>query len=283
MSLASHFTDPTTLGQVRAAVLTQPSLFDEEGLELEHEVAAAARRLFAKKWEITGKIATKNEAKAAAVVLCLQAGMSRRQIRERVSVHHYTIDAIEAAAEIGGNLEPVATRLRANMARLVMQATEEARGALDCNVRNLESAAWLKAVATVLGVSADKHQLLTGAPTEILEHRSAPGRGELEAWLQSAGLQVVHPVSASDVDSAVPHGNPNESAVSIPETTPIPTPYSHQLLSGPTGPEAALEPDSAAIEPEPEPARPAPASTAGAGPRETPGGGLACAAPPAEA
>lgn len=235
--MSDHLTDDA-LARVHEAATAQPSLFPQE-LGIDHGVVTAARRLFRSKSEPkhTGAISTRDEQRATAVLLCLQAGMSRRQIRQKLGVHHYTIDAIEGAAETGGRLEPLNKRIRDALGRLVLDATQEARVALVDGSRDVDGAAWLKSVATALGIATDKMQLLMGAPTEILEHRSGPGRADLEAWLSSAGLQVVSPAAAVDVES--PADAPNQLDCNAPSAVHTSTPTAGCLdpaQSGPIGP-----------------------------------------------
>jgi len=224
---------------VAEAATPQPALFsnDELGGELELSVVAAARQLCSP--EVTGKISTADMAKASAVLMCLQAGMSRREIRRRVGVHHYTIDRIEEAAEKGGKLEPLNTRIRAALGRLVLDATHQTRETLNGDGRQMEDAAWLKAAATALGIATDKHQLLTGAPTEIIEQRSGPGRGDLEAWLAQSGLQVVAPAEAVDVQSPETERKPLQINAQSELTTGLHTEATPIPASGPGQPGAS--------------------------------------------
>lgn len=244
------------IDRVMQLVGEQPELFpigQELGLEL--GIVQAATALCSKFGAdaYSGKISTADERKCAAVLLGLQAGIPKRQIREKVGVHMYTIDAVESAAMRGGKLEPLNIRVRDELSRLVLDAAAESRSALQSDNKDMESSAWLKGVATMLGISFDKNQLSIGAPTEIFEQRSGPGREAVAAWLESQGVVSVLPMGAVDVSS--PESTPKSLVVNGPEnlTTQVHTP----------------EPlDSLPQVPDLEPADPAPA------PAEHPGGGV---------
>lgn len=220
----------------------QPELFpigQELGLEL--GVVQAATALCSKFGGemYTGKISTADERKCAAVLLGLQAGIPKRQIREKVGVHMYTIDAVESAAVRGGRLEPLNIRVRDELHRLVLDAAAESRSALQSNAKDMEASAWLKGVGTMLGISFDKNQLSIGAPTEIFEQRSGPGREAVAAWLESQGVVSVLPVGAVDVSSPEVDAKSLVINGSVDLTTQVPTSEALDSLPQVLAPDAA--------------------------------------------
>lgn len=147
-----------------------------------------------------GSRATLDQERCAVALSLLGAGVSRRQIAERLGMSRNTLDAIEHLGERGGQLEPLKERVARELARLVGDAASEIRDTIHAGRRTVDAAAWLKAAATALGIGNQVHALATGSATEIVEHRVGPSREEQERWMRSV-VDLVPVVS--DVQSGV--------------------------------------------------------------------------------
>lgn len=170
--------------QIAVAVASQPELFgaDEDGSPMVEPGIVAAAREFSTSPVHTGRTVTKDEARCAAAWALLASGVSRRTIARRLRMGRHTLDAIEAEFERGGKLAPLKERVSRQLALLVSDAAEQTRESLESGVRDAEGAAWLKAVATALGIGFDKHALATGGPTEIVEQRGPDPRQAVRNW-----------------------------------------------------------------------------------------------------
>lgn len=118
---------------------------------------------------------------------------SDRQIAEAVGCDVRSIPLMLEAAEKSGRIPALKDRL----ARLTGQNAERSQIALAQLLNrasdgrgDLDMAAMIKAVATAGGIATQNVQLLTGGPTEILEHRVGAGREEIEAWARSLAVPV---------------------------------------------------------------------------------------------
>jgi hypothetical protein len=63
-------------------------------------------------------------------------------------------------------------------------------------------AAMIRSVATANGIAVEKVQLLTGAPTEIIEQRAGTGRDEIEAFVRSVAVEIesrVTPIESKSI------------------------------------------------------------------------------------
>lgn len=172
--------------EIAGLVATQPSLFAPEGSDgplVEPGVVAAARAFSASgSPKHTGRTATRDEERCVAAFALLASGVSRRKIAKRLTMGRHTLDAIEAEFERGGKLAPLKERVRRQLELLVSDAAAETRDALAADSKDVESAAWLKATATALGIGFDKHALATGGPTEIVEQRGPDPRAAVASW-----------------------------------------------------------------------------------------------------
>ena len=175
--------DPALVAQV---VKSQPELFATDGLEpdvVEPGVIQAARD-FSRAPKHTGKTATADEARCVAAFAMLSAGVSRRKIATRLSMSRHTLAGIERAFEEGGKLAPLKGRIERELQLLLAEATDALRDAIESDKRDIEAAAWVKALATALGISFDKHALATGGATQIVEHKGPDVWAGLAEWWQ---------------------------------------------------------------------------------------------------
>ncbi|MDI3512757.1 MAG: hypothetical protein PWQ61_3524, partial [Betaproteobacteria bacterium] len=195
--------DPASVAEV---VTMQPELFavgPREPALVEPGVVQAARDM-ASAPKHTGKIATRDEQRCVAAYAMLCAGVPRRQIARQLSMGRHTLNAIEAEYERGGKLAPLKDRVQRQLAVMVAEAAEEVSDTIGRGARDGEAAAWLKSVATALGIGYDKHALSTGGPTEIVEHKGPPAHQAVTEWwarvMPAVDVEVV-PDSVTDSDS----------------------------------------------------------------------------------
>ena len=137
----------------------------------------------------------------------------------------------ERLAEIvGDNAEQSALALRALLDRAIT------------GTESIELAGMIKAVATSLGITTEKLQLLTGAATERIEVNIGAGRDEVEAWARANAIPIEATTRAVDTVSA---GN-----LPLPVETPQLAPMRHEPDTG-SAPELAAV--ASRIEPRPVP------------------------------
>lgn len=105
---------------------------------------------------------------------------------------------------------------------------------------SLELSAMLKAIGQVNAFQVDKHQLLTGAATEILEVRMGAGQEERLAWAKAHSI----PLEPVDSDSTGTSPEPQQTAMLSPAR-----PTDDTLTAAPTGQPAVADPVAAAAKP----------------------------------
>lgn len=130
-------------------------------------------------------------------------GASDREIESACGVTRRSIPLILADLEKTGRVTPLKERLSKLVGDNAEQSAIALRILLDKAQQGQESmelSGMIKAVATSLGITVEKLQLLTGAATEIVETRVAAGRDEIEAWAKQFAIPVE--VVASPVDTA---------------------------------------------------------------------------------
>ena len=131
-------------------------------------------------------------------------GFSDRAIERECGVDHRTIPhRIDWCVQTN--------RIPAQKERLLQRVGEVAEKSgiiLNCLLNrahegecSTDLASMIKAVATSLGITVEKVQLLTGSPTEILETRAGAGREEIEAWWREHAVQIEATVTPTS-DSA---------------------------------------------------------------------------------
>jgi hypothetical protein len=177
----------------------------------------------AKEFVHTGARASLDQERCAVALALLGAGVSRRKVAERLGMSRNTLDAVEQLGERGGRLEPLKERVSRELSRLVSDAATEIRDTIHSGSRSIESAAWVKSVATALGIGFDKHALSTGGATEIIEHRIGPSRDEQERFLSGAvEVEVVTPDVESGGNCGFPVGLGQFMVVGSGSDTPVP-------------------------------------------------------------
>jgi hypothetical protein len=192
-----------------AELTSAPAFFDERG-EPTPSLKTAAERY-------TGSRAVRDEARVDLVAALRLLGASDRQIARTAGCDVRLIPLLLTEAETRGRIPA----LKERVSRLAGSNAEDS-GLLLRELLNRglngevspELAAMLKSTATVLGITVEKVQLLTGGATERIEQVAAAGRDEAEAWAASIRrareaaieAEVVVPI---DCESA---GKPTEQA-----------------------------------------------------------------------
>jgi hypothetical protein len=170
-----------------------PAFFDERGMPTE----AVAR--------YNGSRVASDPERCALVAAMKLLAFSDRQISTVIGCDVRSIPIMVSEAEKAGRIPALKDRLRVLVGQNAEQSSLALRDLLGETLggeRSLELAAMLKSVGQVNTFLVEKHQLLTGAPTEILETRTGAGRDELEAWAIANAI----PISAA-VTQAAPAGS----------------------------------------------------------------------------
>ena len=172
----------------------------------------------------------------------LLLGATDRQIEAACHVTRRSIPVILADLEKTGRVTPLKDRLALLIGDNAERAAIALRELLDQAVdepASIELAGMIKAVATAVGITVEKHALLTGGATERIETMVGAGRGEIEAWAREFAIPVESVSRPVDTPSAA---NPSLSA----QTNTLP-PMRHTAdtsasLTSPNAPTPAADP-----------------------------------------
>lgn len=132
-------------------------------------------------------------------------GASDRQIEEACPVTRRSIPLILAEYEKAGRVTPLKERLAILVGDNAERAGLALRELLDraqAGGESMELAGMIKSVATALGITVEKHALLTGAATERIEVNVGAGRDEVESWARQFAIPIHAVASPVDTQSA---------------------------------------------------------------------------------
>ena len=166
----------------------------------------------------------------AAALRLLQA--SDREIAAAVKCDVRSIPLMLRAAEKSGRIPALKERLVTLTGANAESASIALQRLLDDATHygpNDERASMIKAVATALGITTEKYLLLTGSATEIVEHRVAVGRDEMEAWAKANSIpievaidleSIVNPVKTLQIGQSIDAGYHDATTRRHPPTDP---------------------------------------------------------------
>jgi hypothetical protein len=119
-------------------------------------------------------------------------GMSDRAIERECGIDRRTIPHRLGWLERSGRIPAVKDRVLLHTANAAERSGIVLGALLDRAHTEVSAdlAGMIKAVAVAHGVTVEKLQLLTGAATEIIEHKPGVGRAETEAWAKANGLPL---------------------------------------------------------------------------------------------
>jgi hypothetical protein len=142
---------------------------------------------------------------------CVLAGALRllhysdRQIAKAVGCDVRSIPLMVRQAESSGRIPALKERLQAIVSQnaeqssiVLAQLLDRAAGGED----SIELSAMVKAVGQVNSFQVDKHQILTGAATEIIEVRVGAGMAEREAWAKANAIPIEAIAAPVDYESS---------------------------------------------------------------------------------
>lgn len=191
--------------QVAASLLSQPELF---GGPVEDPRVPSGALLPAVRRPHTGAIVTRDESKVLLVAALRSLGLSDRRIAAMANVARESIGPIMIDAERRGLVRPLKQRLAESIGFLAEESTSAAREMVQClrdGDRSEGVTQALRALGPIVGIAAEKMQLLTGGATEIVETRA--GRSETD---EAAFLQRLRSGSV-EVDTVTPRPTDSES------------------------------------------------------------------------
>jgi len=188
--------------------MTKPDM-SADCMELALELASQPA-LFSEKGEPTGQLAERftgarveldDERCMAACALRL-LGASDRELATALHCDVRSIPFLLASAERSGRIPALKERLTTQIGAAAESSAITLTRLLDdaaSGGTSIELAAMIKAVGTSAGITTERYLLLTGCATEIVEHRVAAGREEMEAWARANAVQIE--VEATPIDS----------------------------------------------------------------------------------
>ena len=172
-------------------LVSQPLLFDRDLLPVEVPILRAAKRL-----NNTGKIASRDDATAMAIAVCKLAGLGNAETAKRVGVSHHTVRNVLRILEDSGRIPSASQRLASQLGEMAESASNEIAKLIDeaDGAWTPASAGAVRALGVAVGIAVDKHQLLTGQATAIIEQRvGAPSADAVREW-ETKLRQVFGPV-----------------------------------------------------------------------------------------
>lgn len=199
-------------------IASGPSFFDDRG-----KITPAVLRY-------TGAKLAKNTERCALVAALKLLHYSDRKIAEVIGCDTRSIRLMVAEIEKSGAIPALKQRLVELVGANAEQAQIAVRELLDETLaggRSLDLASMIKAVGQVADFMAEKHQLLTGAPTEIRAQVSGPSQAEVEQWAKENAIEIEPVLAPVDSDSTANVAKPQQIATSPttgyrPDTEPTP-------------------------------------------------------------
>jgi hypothetical protein len=210
MRQLSHHAIADACLNVAEELVAQPSLFDANLLPVDVPVLRAAKRLAS-----TGQITAKDEAVALGVAACKLAGLSDRQTGKQLGISHTTVKGVMRLLEASGRIPSTCDRLAGRLGELAESATEEIGRLITAadGDWSSKSAGAVRALGIAVGIAVDKHQLLTGQATQIVEQRAGgPAADAVKQWEDKLRemFRPVIDISAGPSDSASVDLVPNQ-------------------------------------------------------------------------
>ena len=152
-----------------------------------------------------------DEERARQAASMLLAGCTYREIADRTSVSYDSMPGILAGLEQRGIIQPLRDRLRDAAGRLAeitangsIQAAEVlTTDTVTCSDPKALAArsSSAKTLALMFSIANSAHQLATGQPTEIVEHRARPAADDWRSWVKSQAIDAEVVPSSPDSQS----------------------------------------------------------------------------------
>lgn len=188
---------------VALTLVSQPDLFPPEVSNVAPLLSAAqaVRRV------PSGKILANDEERCLLVAALRELGLSDRRISAMAGVARESIGPILLRMEKAGKVRPLKDRLAGAIGLLAEESTQAARElvqSLRDGDRSEGVTMALRALGPMVGITAEKVQLLTGGPTEILETRVAAAPEDEAAFLARLTARAAADLDARTVDVTPP-------------------------------------------------------------------------------
>jgi DNA-binding Lrp family transcriptional regulator len=203
----------------------------------------------AKRLASTGRITSRDEARAVAIAACKLAGLSDSETARRVGCSRNTVAPVIEQLESSGRIPGLEARLRCKLGRLAESAADELLQLIGSGDEwSQERSGAVRALGVALGISVEKHLLVNGQSTAIVEQRVSPTADAVREWEDK--LRELFPVvelPPSDdpsVTSPLPVNHLNDVATGFATITSVPNSGSTGPLGGggspiPAGPRGA--------------------------------------------
>jgi transposase len=148
-------------------------------IPIELSVCQGAKRL-----ANTGRITSRDEARAVAIAACKLAGLSDSETARRVGCSRNTVAPVIEQLESSGRIPGLEIRLRSKLGRLAESAADELLELIGSGAGwTQERAGAVRALGVALGISVEKHLLVNGQSTAIVEQRvGAPTADAVREW-----------------------------------------------------------------------------------------------------
>jgi hypothetical protein len=185
---------------VALQLVSQPDLFPPDASGLGRPLLSPAD---ATRRTPSGKILAQDEQRCLLVAALRELGLSDRRISAMTGVARESIGPILMQMERAGKVRPLKERLTTAIGLLAEESTQAARElvqSLRDGDRSEGVTMALRALGPMVGITAEKVQLLTGGPTEILETRVAAAPEDEAAFLARLTKRAAADLAARTVD-----------------------------------------------------------------------------------
>lgn len=205
-----------TCTDVARSLMEQRTFFED----LRDDLPLSERQLVAQHGERYSGARSDDEATNLLVGAMRLLGCSDRAIEKKAGVDRRTIPFRLRNLEKAGRIPALKERLLVIVGEVAEQSgivVSHLLAQVLASPGDADLAAMLRSVGQVNSFAVTQTQLLTGAPTEIVEHRAGAGRAEIEAFWKDAAIPIEAEVVAVDSASTGKAAEPATSGASEPD------------------------------------------------------------------
>ena len=116
-----------------------------------------------------------------AAAMLAEGSLSQRDIARSLRMSRNSVAAVYKRELAAGRVEPARKQLAGGFALLAAKSQERLLEAIDDDEQRIPA----RDLAIIAAVAVDKHQLLSGSPTEIVEHRDGPTVRNFDQWFET--------------------------------------------------------------------------------------------------
>lgn len=195
--------------EVAEELVSQAEFVLPEYIPIDTDLTRAAKAI-----SFTGKITSRDEARALAIAACKLAGLSDRETAKRIGCSRNTIGPVIGLLERSGKLLPLQQRLSDKLGRVAESSADEIQRIIGEGEWDMDRSGAVKALAVAAGIATEKYLLLNGQATAIIEARAGGPPADLVADWEAKLKQVLGTVI--ELEPAPTPDPPLESLLPVP-------------------------------------------------------------------